>query len=282
VTHFTPQSNASSSSERLDHLSKGRAMTIRFDCQFCGKTLKADDTKAGKKVKCPSCEGLLSIPDLPVSAESTLPEPEYLDDEIVEGSSKSAEIAKGKRTIPCPMCDEPISSRETTCPFCGEELKAKKKRRRYPLADLGKRFLGALADGFAGFLFVAPGVGLLVAAMGTMQEDSEPPPMFFVGILLAALGGLVCLAIQIYLLINRSQTIGKYLVKTQIMDYETDAPAGFVKTFLLRIVVNRMIGMVPCVGAIYPLVDVLFVFNEEHRCLHDQIAGTYVVDISES
>ena len=100
------------------------------------------------------------------------------------------------------------------------------------------------------------------------------------GVILMVFGALALLIVQLYLLINRSQSVGKYLVKTQIFDYETRTPAGFVKTFLLRGVVNNLITNIPCVGAIYAIVDPLFVFSEEHRCLHDQIAGTYVVDIS--
>ncbi|HEY4260389.1 MAG TPA: RDD family protein [Schlesneria sp.] len=251
-------------------------MTIRFDCQFCGKTLKADDTKAGKKVKCPSCEGLLSIPDLPVSAESTLPESDDLDDEVAEGSTT------GKRTIPCPMCDEPISPRETTCPYCGEEIKAKQKRRsRGPIADPMKRFMGAVIDLLAIGLFVAPGVGLNVAAVVTAQDQNEPPLLFLIGVPLIGLGALIGFAVQVYFLSKSSQSIGKYFMKLQILDYATNKPADLIKTLLLRTFVNGLIGLFTC-APLYFIVDSLFIFNDERRCLHDQIAGTYVVEISES
>ncbi len=257
-------------------------MTIRFDCQFCGKTLKADDAKAGKKVKCPSCEGLLSIPDLPVSAESTVPEAEDLDDDVAEESSKSATMATAQRTIPCPMCDEPISPRETTCPYCGEAIKAKQKRRsRGPIADPMKRFMGFLIDTLAGLLFVAPGIGMMLAGVATAQNDPEPSMPVIIGFLLIGVGGIAGFAIQLYLLINSSQSIGKYFMKIQILDYETNQPADLIKTLLLRTFVNGLIGSFTC-GPLYFLVDSLFVFNDERRCLHDQIAGTYVVEILES
>ncbi len=53
-----------------------------------------------------------------------------------------------------------------------------------------------------------------------------------------------------------------------------------MKTLLLRAIVNGMIGMVPYVGGIYGLIDSLFIFREDRRCVHDLIAGTKVVDIS--
>ena len=56
-----------------------------------------------------------------------------------------------------------------------------------------------------------------------------------------------------------------------------DANPGFVKVILLRIFVNGLIGMVPIVGFFYSLVDIVFIFREDQRCLHDLIAGTKVV-----
>ncbi len=101
--------------------------------------------------------------------------------------------------------------------------------------------------------------------------------MILAGVLVMLMGMLTLLALNIYLLVTRSQTIGKWLDNTKIMDYETHEPAGFVKTFILRSLVNGLIGS--CVP-FYGLVDVCVIFGDEHRCLHDQIAGTYVVDIS--
>jgi uncharacterized RDD family membrane protein YckC len=53
--------------------------------------------------------------------------------------------------------------------------------------------------------------------------------------------------------------------------------AGFVKAVLLRAVVPGIIGAVPLVGSIFSLVDPLFIFRGDRRCIHDLIAGTNVV-----
>jgi uncharacterized RDD family membrane protein YckC len=42
---------------------------------------------------------------------------------------------------------------------------------------------------------------------------------------------------------------------------------------LLRSWLNTLIGIIP----FYGLVDVLFIFREDKRCIHDLIAGTHVV-----
>ena len=148
------------------------------------------------------------------------------------------------------------------------------------LADLGKRFLGALVDGGIGIVFVGPGYAMMI--VGSIMADQNPSlvPLVFVGLVLMLLGGLALLATQIYLLATRSQTIGKYFLKTQIVDFNTGVRADFVQCFLLRTLLNGIIGAVPCIGAIYGIVDICFIFREDKRCIHDLLAKTCVIDIS--
>lgn len=247
-------------------------MTIRFDCQFCGKTLKADDAKAGMKVKCPSCEGMLTIPELAATEDV-----EETDDRS-SGERKRTPTVSSGRKVPCPACDELISPRATVCPSCGEDLYETK---RYRLASPMQRLYGFALDFIATMIFISPGILLLVAGIIISGDNPQEPELLpILGMLGFAVGALVLLVVQVYLLMQRSQSIGKYFAKIQIMDYETDMPAGLVRTFLLRSVVNHLISRF-CPG-IYFLVDSLFVFSEEHRCLHDLIAGTYVADISDA
>ena len=93
-------------------------------------------------------------------------------------------------------------------------------------------------------------------------------------------GGLITLAAQVYLLATRSQTIGKLVMKTQIVDFQTGVRADLVHALLIRAIANGLIGAIPCVGAIYSIVDICFIFREDRRCIHDLLAKTVVVDIS--
>lgn len=263
-------------------------MSILVSCDACGKELRAKDEAAGKQAKCPSCKAIIQIPHAadPLDAE---------EDDYGAGLPSPPADDSGDNRQPCPACGEMIASTARKCRHCDEvlidsPLKKKKSkssrsgrssRRREggcPTADLGKRFLGAMADGFAFFLFVGPGYGVIIASGVDNGQGDES--MAMIGVLLLVLGVLALIGLQLYLLIARSQSIGKWLLNTQIWDYETNEPAGFVKTFLLRGVVNGLISAIPCIGSIYSLVDICVIFGEEHRCLHDQIAGTYVVDIS--
>lgn len=40
------------------------------------------------------------------------------------------------------------------------------------------------------------------------------------------------------------------------------------------------IGYVPFVGRYFSVIDALFIYGENKRCLHDYIAGTMVVDLN--
>ena len=97
-------------------------------------------------------------------------------------------------------------------------------------------------------------------------------------LLLAAIGVVVYGVINGRLLATRGQTVGKKLVGVRIVDAPTRQIAPVWKSFGLRIVVIQAITSVPLVGAIFGLLNVLFIFGERRRCLHDLLAGTIVVE----
>ncbi len=85
---------------------------------------------------------------------------------------------------------------------------------------------------------------------------------------------LLCLAgVQIYLLTTAGQTIGKKVMNIKIVKFDDESEGGFVTNVLLRGIVNGVIGIIP----FYGLVDVLFIFREDQRCIHDLIASTKVI-----
>ncbi len=271
-------------------------MSIKVTCESCSKQLKVRDEAAGKRVKCPECGGVIAIPEVEDVVDAEAEDDNPFTKGNLSSSGKAVSDDDSFDRKPCPACGERIVKSAAKCRYCGEIFDATLKRSSrskrgkssrfddddgpsYPTADLGKRFLGALTDGFASIIFVGPGLGMMFASGGPDEID-KGSPLAVAGILLMMLGGLALFIVQLFLLINRSQSIGKYFMNTQIFDYETDMPAGFTKTFLLRGLVNGLIGAIPCAGPIYSLLDPLFIFGEEHRCLHDQLAGTYVVDIS--
>ena len=87
-------------------------------------------------------------------------------------------------------------------------------------------------------------------------------------------------AIQVYYLSKYSQTIGKRMLKMQIVRVEDGQPAGFGNGFILRTLCNNVIGgLLFFTAGAYFVIDACFIFRDDRRCIHDLIAKTKVVDV---
>lgn len=149
------------------------------------------------------------------------------------------------------------------------------------LAGRGARLGAHLLDQLTIILAILPGLVLMMADVlredFIWDQDAEFGDRAVAGMFLMAAGGLGLLIYNIVLLTTRGQTIGKRIVSIQIVCYRDAAHAGFVRAVLLRALVNGLFAIVPLVGDFYPIVDALFIFGEERRCIHDYLAGTMVV-----
>ncbi|MCI0409163.1 MAG: RDD family protein [Acidobacteria bacterium] len=74
---------------------------------------------------------------------------------------------------------------------------------------------------------------------------------------------------------REGQTIGKRVMHIRIVNYDDGQTAGPGRTIWKRTILNGLLGnFIP----LYGLIDPLFIFGAERRCLHDYIAGTKVVE----
>jgi uncharacterized RDD family membrane protein YckC len=150
------------------------------------------------------------------------------------------------------------------------------------VADLGKRLGAALLDGLLAFLLVGVPYFFMAFSLGAENQGRNGPPEFntaaMVSIGVMVVGMLALLVINIVMLATRGQTPGKRALGIRIATFPGAEKPGFVKAFLLRGLVNAMIGAVPCLGGIYSLVDICFIFQTDRRCIHDLIAGTHVIE----
>jgi uncharacterized RDD family membrane protein YckC len=51
---------------------------------------------------------------------------------------------------------------------------------------------------------------------------------------------------------------------------------------LLRYLPISLAALIPVIGPYLSLVDVVFIFGSERRCIHDRLAGTKVVKVRKS
>ncbi|MEA2174122.1 MAG: hypothetical protein QOD00_1714 [Blastocatellia bacterium] len=145
------------------------------------------------------------------------------------------------------------------------------------LATRGSRLGAALLDGV--FVVVPMMLGmLLIVVVGqamAVAHDTVPAAMFAVlGLIILAV-----LVVQLYLLSRDGQTIGKKCVGIRIVKAETGENGGFKTNALMRSILPGLIGGIPGVGPIFRIADVLFIFREDQRCIHDLMAGTTVIKV---
>lgn len=142
------------------------------------------------------------------------------------------------------------------------------------LASRWKRLGGALIDAVISMVILVP----LMIVTGVFQRVYRGEGMttgqqasFFI------IGWVIFLILNGYLLAKRGQTIGKVAMKTKIVDLQGNIPS-FGKLLVLRYLVFGLVGQIKVVGSFAGLVNALFIFGEERRCLHDYLAGTRVVE----
>ena len=118
--------------------------------------------------------------------------------------------------------------------------------------------------------------------LGTTSADqyslywSYDSPMLFVEFLI---GIGVYVAVNTYLLATRGQSVGKYLLKIQIVDYYSEEIPKLRFSLVLREGIMNFLSLFGFLGALIALVDALFIFATDKRCLHDYWAFTKVVGV---
>jgi len=90
---------------------------------------------------------------------------------------------------------------------------------------------------------------------------------------------LCTLALQAALLGTTGQSLGKRLLRLQVVDAETSVPAGVLRTVLVRGMLFLGLSLVPMVN-LGALCNALSLFRRSRRCLHDEAAGTQVRQLS--
>ncbi|QNP39522.1 RDD family protein [Lysobacter solisilvae (ex Woo and Kim 2020)] len=137
--------------------------------------------------------------------------------------------------------------------------------RHAPLAGRGERLVAAIIDRA---LYVACFIPVLLAGMA--QARSLIGVTVAVGFL-----AMACLFIyNLMLLGDNGQTVGKRWLAIRIV--RTDgSDVDFGRLFALRMFVPWLLGFF--LGPFFVLPDLLCIFGNEQRCLHDMLADTIVV-----
>jgi uncharacterized RDD family membrane protein YckC len=121
-------------------------------------------------------------------------------------------------------------------------------------------------------MFVGIVVGVVIGLLGQGNEGA-----IALGVILGLLVLAAILIAQVVMLSTRGQTIGKRIAGVRIVKLDTGENGGFLPNVVLRGLVPTFIGAVPYIGPVFSIVNILFIFREDYRCIHDHIAGTVVI-----
>ena len=132
----------------------------------------------------------------------------------------------------------------------------------YALASRWRRLFGVIIDNFLSTLIslsILWYAGIFQQLTELLQEQQTVPmnynlTFYFVGL-------IVFLILHGYLLFTRGQTIGKFLLKTKIVDLEGNLPF-FPKLIILRYAVIWLLTMIPYIGWLIGFCGVLLIFGK--------------------
>ncbi|WP_437296172.1 RDD family protein [Sorangium sp. So ce426] len=141
------------------------------------------------------------------------------------------------------------------------------------------RFWAAMIDGVLALIIIVP----LQYFAGVYRDFPKVAEQPFPQSLLWALAGFaITLALHGAFLARSAQTIGKKALGIQIVNASDGKRAAFGTIVLRRLLPMSVVALIPYVGGVLSLVNVVFIFRKDRRCVHDHIAGTRVVKLDRS
>ncbi|MCE3251871.1 MAG: hypothetical protein K0Q67_881 [Cellvibrio sp.] len=142
-----------------------------------------------------------------------------------------------------------------------------------PLASRWARLGASIIDSIIMMVIVIP-VMYFTGGFDGIMEGRQPGFVYSLG--MAVLGIIVFFAINYRYLIANGQTVGKKVLEIKIVDLNGNVPV-FQPQLVIRYAVYMLPGQIPVVGQIFSIINILFIFGKEKRCIHDLVAKTKVV-----
>lgn len=153
------------------------------------------------------------------------------------------------------------------------------------LAGRGERFAAAFVDGIINMVFIlAVSFGIMWATSTRSFEfagsflslaDFANAGFLMTSILTVA-SALFYIGINWKFLTTNGQTIGKKFANIRIVTLDGQRPP-ISDLILKRYGFYTLVALIPVVGSYLSIINILFIFGRERRCLHDHVARTRVV-----
>jgi uncharacterized RDD family membrane protein YckC len=140
------------------------------------------------------------------------------------------------------------------------------------IATRGARFGAALIDTLIAFALYLAVMLPLYGLSGLRSQNNWTGLLIYYGLAFALEG---------WFLYRSNQTLGKLAMGVRIVRQD-GSHASFGRSFWLRTLGAGAVCLVPLVGWLLWIVDSLFIFGAQRRCVHDLLADTIVVTAASS
>ena len=142
------------------------------------------------------------------------------------------------------------------------------------LATRWSRLWASILDSLIMMCFTVP-LMYFTGGIDLLMEGRQPDAMYMVGMGIA--GIVFFVLVNGKFLLESGQSIGKKVLKIKIVDLNDVLPS---KVHLLkRYGLYFGLGQIPVVGQFLSIINILFIFGKEKRCLHDYVGETRVINV---
>ena len=142
------------------------------------------------------------------------------------------------------------------------------------LAGAGTRLLAVIIESLVLLPITIP-IAYFMGSFDGIMTGRQPPFINTVAMTIVGCGAFIGIN---WVFLRNGQTIGKKAAGVRIVSLD-----GSVLP-VQRLLVTRYVpwwaaSIVPVVGGLLALIDALFIFRKDRRCIHDHIAGTKVIKV---
>ena len=163
------------------------------------------------------------------------------------------------------------------------------EERKYPQATKLSRLLAQTLDLLILYIPISIAANFLGITADMLQGFEEfleteelSPQLIMSSYQVMVLNVVLYLVINSYFLCYQGQTLGKKIMKIAIVDSSQRVPS-FTKLIAFRYLPFKLCSIAPIFALnLIWLLDFLFIFRQDQRCLHDLLADTYVIDVSQA
>ena len=141
------------------------------------------------------------------------------------------------------------------------------------LAGRGRRLVATLID-----VLLVPALAIfLMLVTGVLEHAADWSASGMPMLRVFALGVVSYLILNVWLLWQRGQTVGKAIMGIAIVSNQSENKAPFWRVAIRALFFPTLYLIVWPLAAAFPLIDQVLIFGKRRRCGHDYVCGTSVV-----